>query len=883
MSIAVNIISAVIKSIVGDQVGNDLANEVIGISVDGLFEKGMDRVGNFIDDEKAKIEHILSKGNMKAMNIPAENIDYVVAEIKDLLSEVEITDEVLRQCKYDSKKLGIFLWDKYCEYNGNGYIECKDSIKKCLFVVAEALINIMCKSEEFEKDFLIQISNSVDNTNMEMQKLSNYIKENFDKFDVNSQVAINMLQRALEHIQDSNIQNKETQKIIKSRTQEYLDKWNKNMFLNDFDKRDKKAKINVKLREIYLEEHLPHYIWGDNNEEEPSTDLKDLLTEYINEKKASNMLLILGQPGIGKSTLITWIINHFSVKISDILVYKFASDLKRVAFWSKNTDVFLDIINRLNLSSDDLEGKILVIDGFDEISVEGDRVEILNHLYNKLVTMERISLIITCRENYIQRVNRLKCKYITLKTWDDKQIISFYTIFQKNTKNSISKNTIKKLIENKEVLGIPLILYMVLALNICIEKEGSMVDVYDRIFSLEGGIYDRCINNKNFSELHRISKIKKQIHQISKEIALWMFENNSRGASIPQKEYIKICSNVVKEQGNENIEQDVLIGNYFKLVKHCEGIESEELYFAHRSIYEYFVAETIYNYVKDAIEIFSNESEKTFIKNIASCLKTGQLNNTIGELLKRKILKLYCKMDSDKKEIFWEWWEELVGKMMKQGMLYHVEDNIRRFDYVAIHEAICFSNIMYILSQISEIYPQGAYILSTVKNGLLQIYVKLYSIIDKFSLIHGINGKRLHPLTIRRTVFTGKNYCDLYLTGCNFCESDFTDQDLKKSDLSNGNLDNAIMINANLQEAKLEGVSMKGTDLRGADLRGADLGYATIERIKLEGAMIEDSVWAAEDILEIRPLLKKAFFDYIRLQHTGEGQEVIYREKLFSL
>ena len=46
------------------------------------------------------------------------------------------------------------------------------------------------------------------------------------------------------------------------------------------------------------------------------------------------MLFILGQPGIGKSTLITWITAHFidSVinNINDILVYQFASDLKNV-------------------------------------------------------------------------------------------------------------------------------------------------------------------------------------------------------------------------------------------------------------------------------------------------------------------------------------------------------------------------------------------------------------------------------------------------------------------------------------------------------------------------------------------------------------------------
>ena len=38
---------------------------------------------------------------------------------------------------------------------------------------------------------------------------------------------------------------------VKSRTKEYADKWNQNMFLNDFDKRDENAGVNVKLSEVY--------------------------------------------------------------------------------------------------------------------------------------------------------------------------------------------------------------------------------------------------------------------------------------------------------------------------------------------------------------------------------------------------------------------------------------------------------------------------------------------------------------------------------------------------------------------------------------------------------------------------------------------------------
>jgi len=98
---------------------------------------------------------------------------------------------------------------------------------------------------------------------------------------------------------------------IENRAEEYASKWDKNVFLNDFKKRDSYAGVNIKLKDIYLEKHLPHYVWKTNNE--PLCDLRELLCEYIVDNDAKKMLLILGQAGIGKSTLITWIMashNH---------------------------------------------------------------------------------------------------------------------------------------------------------------------------------------------------------------------------------------------------------------------------------------------------------------------------------------------------------------------------------------------------------------------------------------------------------------------------------------------------------------------------------------------------------------------------------------------
>lgn len=227
MGVAASIVSAVLKSVVGDKLGSGLANDLIGISIDGISEKGINEVNDFIKGEKSKIDYILSKENMKSMGIPEDTIDYVVAEIKELLSKIDITDEVLRQCKYDSTNLSAFLWDKYRERK-NDYIECESEIKRCLFAVAEALIKLVCESENFEKDVLIQISNSIDDTNIELQKISEYMDNNFGKLSADNQAILEILQTILEQNQQAGTKNQSKKQITENRTQEYADDWEEN-------------------------------------------------------------------------------------------------------------------------------------------------------------------------------------------------------------------------------------------------------------------------------------------------------------------------------------------------------------------------------------------------------------------------------------------------------------------------------------------------------------------------------------------------------------------------------------------------------------------------------------------------------------------------------
>ena len=622
-------------------------------------------------------------------------------------------------------------------------------------------------------------------------------------------------------------------KKIKNRTQEYADKWNENMFLNNFDKRDEKAGVNIKLGDVYLLSHLPHYIWRENKK--TLNDLNKLLTEYIGTNQGKKMLLILGQPGIGKSTLITWITLYFQSKIDKILVYQFASDLKKVN-WKSNT-VLNEILQILRLNHHELENKILILDGFDEISMGDNSEKLLNQLYQELKSLnliENFTLIITCRENYVWNLQRVECNYITLQIWDSEQIRSFCKIYAKKNRSRISTSTINSILENKEILGTPLILYMVLALNIILVKNSSIVDIYDSIFSLEAGvIYDRCIRNskiqnKSFDSPHRISEFKQPIHEISKKIAFWMFEYEPKETFIPQKEYEKICNEVIRNIKSENkeIKRDFLIGNYFKMTKYCEGIGTQGLHFVHRSIYEYFVADYIFQ------TICHMKSNKEIAGELGKILKNGNLSKQILEFIKHKFDKHENRNIPNKIM-------EIFRLMLHNGMTYFTKETYKK---VIDREINIFSNMLKLVYLWNRILGEVDndiidYLQYNNRSELKLEGIKLEDVIlNRVYLDNAyMNGAELNRVKLQEAYLNGAK-----LIGANLQEANLNGAKLEKADLSKATLIKAKLNKAHLNNADLIGAKLIKSELRAAELNGAKLNYAQLNGANLIGAQIKD-------------------------------------------
>lgn len=148
--------------------------------------------------------------------------------------------------------------------------------------------------------------------------------------------------------------------------------------------------------------------------------------------KRDRFLLILGEPGGGKSTLVAYILNTYEdTEGRKPIVYPCAA-MQKVTWSPTNYNLFEDIMRELGLLEyKRLSNHVLILDGFDEVEVDGSREDLLRHLYicwenaSEDYGLKNFSLIITSRRNYLGELSRIEVPYIVLSRFDKDQIIEF--------------------------------------------------------------------------------------------------------------------------------------------------------------------------------------------------------------------------------------------------------------------------------------------------------------------------------------------------------------------------------------------------------------------------------------------------------------------------
>lgn len=368
--------------------------------------------------------------------------------------------------------------------------------------------------------------------------------------------------------------------------------------------------------------------------------------------------------------------------------------------------------------------------------------------------------------------------------------------------NSVKKITGKgidkkeKVESNLEVLGIPVILYMAIMSNVDISENPTKPELYNRIFSENGGIFDKFSDEdveygKGKQILRNPENIKKYLKFLC-EIAFRMFEKNS--LLLQRKEY-KIPT-LEFEQKEINVLE-------FPIKHLFENIETN-VEFIHKSIYEYFLADYFFVSIKNGIDL----SIKKFAGVLGNLFKNNILSCDVLEFLRFKIEHSELKNKFDAVN-------DTFQSMLRDGMTYYTNESYRNI-------MDCEMNVFVNMLEILHLWK----FCDILKLG--------------YSVSKYIRYNYEFRLNLRKADLYGENLYRANLYGASLYRVNLRDAYLRKADLRGANLRWADLRWADLREASLREANLEWADLSGADLSGADLDDANLRGANLENVLLDE-------------------------------------------
>lgn len=603
----------------------------------------------------------------------------------------------------------------------------------------------------------------------------------------------------------------------------------------------------VSLMDVYQK---PHYYGESINIDKRLMDCitcKDI--DYYHK-----MLVVLGQPGGGKSSLMSYLLSeqrfmklltkqerkarifHFSkldIDWNDIPVDRLPNELLSLFGLGKQTSK--------------LSNTLLILDGFDEIQMNSERrTQFLNKLYTAWCStsiVKNFNLIITCRVNCFEKC---RCPTIILQPMNVDQICNYADTYWNRKHRGIDKKTLVNLTQNNlsQITGIPIILYLILALNIFVYEGMTEDSVYDEVFSVDGqnSIYHRA----NYDEQHRISDSALAIHEFSKQIALCIWDKNPDGETITRREYEAIEERVIASNICHTIHKgDSLIGQFFQC-KYVETIGTYELRFVHRTIYEYFVARAFYDCVRSfdntdtPEQLWEGTEQLAGFANILGIKSLDDYPNIMKYFLRQ--------LNKDAGKHSNNWWRKFMDVFLVAGLMDFANQR-KHGGLVGIkEETLRFLNLIQIIREIKKEKGEhppfriwsthGSNITIMIDGEMLKgvprlkssEFIRLLSVSSKkidFSDMD-LRGVELQRTDLREAVFRGADLRNVNLSRADLC----------RADLSEAKLNNAVLSEASLNEANLKKVNLSKADLSKAELSGAELFGAVLEETKLYRARV---------------------------------------------
>lgn len=660
---------------------------------------------------------------------------------------------------------------------------------------------------------------------------------------------------------------------IKNDYDRFVKKWNSALFMEKSDERklsDVFVETNFRRIKIYRKQvseqsesnlkitndkyviQYPEKYSGNNNaayvlkhyelEREMYKSLNSEIREFMDSDK--KISIIIGLPGSGKSSLISYLAGKY-YSAGREMIFVTLSKIKEA------NSVLEAICIYLGVELDYLEGKTLVLDGFDEIGYINDANSAMINFINKIKnSYNDIKVYVTVRENCIDISDTggmpyyALCYIMQIVHFDMIQMIDFHN---KYTGEQISLERLELLNGEKEVFGIPLLLYLVYSLEIDISSEHDKYKLYQKIFSRQNGIYDKCNEgNGGYDSVGEKFTVedKESFHIIAQIIAYKMYVNNT--LTVSQTDVEKI---IFGGKFTEKSKICYLYNNFYEK-------SDDKIAFIHKSFYEYFLAE----YMGNMFNKFYRKRDSIKEKCRAVC-KRFSYGIIEEEVYKHLLSKLKCET-----YIFEDNFSKFFSECVKWAIDYGCRDNLKNSKGILDRQAVLMFNLLKFACAVQKVTGKGMCLeynikRKNIKRELINIEQQDYlepHLLDgilfeeseqfcsdwiefkgKNDIIADIKNKVILGADLSSVNFTNSNWSGVFLAESKIKNCRFEWMDLRESDYRQCDIVDTQFTNANLVNTNFRSTRFKGVNFRGSNLQGVDFSNCNLENVKFDTENID--------------------------------------------
>ena len=612
--------------------------------------------------------------------------------------------------------------------------------------------------------------------------------------------------------------------------------------------------------------------------------LKD--KQYSNDIYINSMLLVYGEPGSGKSSVLKKVVDELTNGVEDKKTIVLSLNLFEVTFVDAKTA--LDVVKQYIKNgypwfyeADNRLDRILILDGLDEIKykVYEKSEELLRELEGekwkfdcKVIVSGRTQAVRKAKENiynytdveilplYIDEDERRK--YIN-KVVDENNLLEidlrlvFWDKLQKEF--NIIQNMPLQNRRFDELSRQPLLLFLIMWTakysNIDLMELKNTAELYNKIFEC---IYTREYSRKKAGGL----KYKAEYSEYQKMLAHLggcAYRNNSRSVSAKIiYEYCtvmddkKLCESWIKLHQDDNPSKLVLL--FFLRENYKNGNASKstideqktEIEFMHKTFYEYLAAIEIirlmYEYTK------SDDYDKK-LKQVFYMFSKNRVDDVIADFIKEIILNENLMFG-----------DEVITLAKYDSILSEIVSSAYNVNYPVMIGTGDLSQYIYV-----ENYQNLKNIVLTYEKNISELIKVVTHFID-------ISKKNICKLKLENMEWGNVNIASWVLDYCNMGGSHMQNAILSGASFKYSDMKAAILIMSTADRADFSNTTLDGTDFTGTFLSAANFSYTVIKDAVFDFANIEGGYFNNSELYDVSfwgTNLIAVKFDYASLKKVS--------------